>query len=212
MSSRRLPVYLLIDTSGSMSGEPITAVNNGLSVLRASLLQDPQAIDSVWISIITFDRTAKLITELTPLVDVNIPELETPDAGPTNMGEALQLLRTRFAKDIKRSKDNSKGDWAPFLFIMTDGSPSDIQLFSEEIEEIKKLGLANIIGCLAGDRAKRGYLEKFCTDILSLSNMDAQGFSALFRWVSSAIASQNNSLGANGKADLPPTPREIILD
>lgn len=212
MSTRRLPVYLLIDTSGSMSGEPITAVNNGLSVLRASLLQDPQAIDSVWISIISFDRSAKLITELTPLADLNMPELESPDSGPTNMGEALQLMRLSYARNIKKGDSTNKGDWAPFLFIMTDGSPSDIQLFSEEIEEIKKLGLANIIGCLAGDSAKRGHLEKFCTEILSLSNMDAQGFSALFRWVSSAITSQNNSLGANGKNDLPPPPPEIRLD
>jgi len=30
---RRLPVYLVLDTSGSMSGEPIEAVKNGLQVL-----------------------------------------------------------------------------------------------------------------------------------------------------------------------------------
>ena len=30
MSTRRLPVYLLLDTSGSMQGEPIHAVNVGL--------------------------------------------------------------------------------------------------------------------------------------------------------------------------------------
>lgn len=212
MSTRRLPVYLLLDTSGSMSGEPITAVNNGLSVLRASLLQDPQAIDSVWISIIKFDRTAKVITPLTQLGDVNMPDLETPDSGPTNMGEALQLLRNLYKSDIRQSSKGTKGDWAPFVFIMTDGYPSDVQLFTEEIAEIQKLGISNIIGCLAGDGAKRGYLEKFCSEILSLSNMDAQGFSALFRWVSSAITSQNNSLGANGKNDLPPPPKEIRLD
>ena len=34
---RRLPVYLLIDVSGSMSGEPIESVRNGLQMLVAAL-------------------------------------------------------------------------------------------------------------------------------------------------------------------------------
>ena len=47
MSSRRLPVFLLLDTSGSMRGEPIQAVNNGLQVLISALRQDPYALESV---------------------------------------------------------------------------------------------------------------------------------------------------------------------
>ena len=40
---RRLPVYLLVDTSGSMHGEAIEAVRNGLQVLVSALRQDPYA-------------------------------------------------------------------------------------------------------------------------------------------------------------------------
>ena len=43
---RRLPVYILIDTSGSMHGEPIEAVRNGLQVLISSLRQDPYALET----------------------------------------------------------------------------------------------------------------------------------------------------------------------
>ena len=53
---RRLPVYLLLDTSGSMNGEPIQAVNVGLQSLLSSLRSDPHALDTVYISIITFDK------------------------------------------------------------------------------------------------------------------------------------------------------------
>ena len=38
---RRLPVYLLIDTSGSMRGEPIESVKVGLEAMVSSLRQDP---------------------------------------------------------------------------------------------------------------------------------------------------------------------------
>ena len=42
---RRLPVYLLLDTSGSMYGEPIEAVKNGVQTLISTLRSDPYALE-----------------------------------------------------------------------------------------------------------------------------------------------------------------------
>lgn len=50
---RRLPVYLLLDTSGSMYGEPIEAVKNGVQTLISTLRSDPYALETAYISIIT---------------------------------------------------------------------------------------------------------------------------------------------------------------
>ena len=89
---RRLPVYLLIDTSGSMRGEPIESVKVGLEAMVSSLRQDPFALESVNISIITFDRDVKQILPLTPLDELQLPEITTPESGPTHTGQALKLL------------------------------------------------------------------------------------------------------------------------
>ena len=35
--ARRLPIYLLLDISGSMNGEPITAVQNGVQMVVSAL-------------------------------------------------------------------------------------------------------------------------------------------------------------------------------
>lgn len=51
---RHLPVYILIDTSGSMKGEPIESVKVGLPDMIAALRLDPYALETVCISIITF--------------------------------------------------------------------------------------------------------------------------------------------------------------
>ena len=64
---RRLPVYFLLDTSGSMNGEPIQALNNALSGMINNLRSDAQAAETLWISIITFDREVKEIVPLTAL-------------------------------------------------------------------------------------------------------------------------------------------------
>ena len=58
---RRLPVYLLVDTSGSMHGEAIEAVRNGLQVLVSALRQDPYALDTAYLSVITFNSSAQQI-------------------------------------------------------------------------------------------------------------------------------------------------------
>lgn len=56
---RRLPVYLLLDTSGSMHGEPIEAVKNGVQTLLTTLKQDPYALETAYVSVITFDSSAR---------------------------------------------------------------------------------------------------------------------------------------------------------
>lgn len=66
--TRRLPVYILIDTSGSMKGEPIESVKVGLSDMIASLRLDPYALETACISIITYDKDVKQILPLEPSI------------------------------------------------------------------------------------------------------------------------------------------------
>ncbi|HBX1529937.1 VWA domain-containing protein, partial [Klebsiella pneumoniae] len=70
---RRLPVYLLLDTSGSMHGEPIEAVKNGVQTLLTTLKQDPYALETAYVSVITFDSTARQAVPLTDLLSFNLP-------------------------------------------------------------------------------------------------------------------------------------------
>ena len=88
--SRRLPVYVLLDTSGSMKGEPIESVKNGLASLVASLRTDPHALDTVNLCLMTFDREVRTLVPLTPLDEFILPELVVPESGPTMTGLALR--------------------------------------------------------------------------------------------------------------------------
>ncbi|NNM75303.1 VWA domain-containing protein [Sphingomonas sp. ID1715] len=208
---RRLPVYLLLDTSGSMRGEPIEAVNTGLKVMMSSLRQDPHALETVHIAIITFDAEAKLVVPLTPLDELQVPEIVTPESGPTHLGMALELLVGRLKRDLIRSTPERKGDWAPFLFVMTDGKPSDTMLFEDHCPIVRRQGFANIVGCLAGPKARRQDLEPLCDHIVSLDTMDSAAFNSFFKWVTSTIAGGSRSMGLQGEVPLPPPPAEIQL-
>jgi uncharacterized protein YegL len=62
---RRLPVYLLVDTSESMVGTAIESVQSGLGVMMRALRKSPYALEMGAVSIITFDRVAKKDEKLT---------------------------------------------------------------------------------------------------------------------------------------------------
>lgn len=211
MSNRRLPVYLLLDTSGSMRGEPIHAVNNGLQVLISALKQDPYALESAYLSLITFDIKANEIFPLTSLDQVQLPEITTPDSGPTFLGAALKLLVERIDCDTMRTTENQKKDWHPLLFIMTDGIPSDLQSYREAIPEIKKHKFGNIVACAAGPKAKQEYLKELTDNIVCLDTLDSSGFLQFFKFVSDIMAVGSRSADAILQHTLPSPPAEVRL-
>lgn len=209
--ARRLPVYLLIDTSGSMKGEPIEAVKVGLESMVASLRQDPYALETVNLSIITFDREIKTIMPMTPLEDVQLPDIITPDSGPTHTGAALEELCRRVDHDVALSTKERKGDWMPLLFLLTDGKPSDIQVYNDIIPEVKKRHFASIIACAAGMHAKTEPLKQLTDQVYSLDTMDSSNFKSFFKWVSASIGIGNKSIGSTEDIVLPPPPEEVNL-
>lgn len=208
---RRLPVYILLDTSGSMQGEPIEAVNSGMETLIGALRQDPYALETVHMQIQTFDVDTRTIVPLMALEDVVLPQISTPRSGPTHLGAALETLREDVSTQVTKGSDAAKGDWAPYLFIMTDGKPSDLALYEEQCAKMKTLGFASIVGCAAGPKAKEEDLKALCDHIVRLDTMDSSAFTSLFKWVSEVIAGGNKSLGTGGTTELPPPPPEINI-
>ena len=72
---RRLPVYLVIDVSSSMRGEPIAAVNNGIDSLVNELRLDPYALETTCLSVITYGTEARQIVPLTEVYRFIKPEI-----------------------------------------------------------------------------------------------------------------------------------------
>lgn len=208
---RRLPVYFLLDTSGSMRGEPIQALNNALSGMVNTLRSDAQALDSLWISIVTYDREVKEISPLTELVSFQLPEITCPQSGPTNTGAGLEYIIQQVKKDVIKGSPTQKGDWKPLLFVFTDGKPSDLQLYREKITEIKNLNFGAVVGCAAGLKADDVILKELTDNVVHLDSADSSTLKQFFKWVSETIEQGNKSQGTGESITLPPPPSEITV-
>lgn len=208
---RRLPVYFLIDTSGSMYGEPIQALNNALSGMINTLRTDAQALDSLWISMVTFDREVKEIVPLTELASFQLPEISCPQSGPTHTGKALEMLYEKAQVEVIKGNSTQKGDWKPLLFLFTDGKPSDLQLYREMVPKIKSLNFGAIVGCAAGHSANDALLKELTPDVVHLDTADSATLKQFFKWVSETIEQGNKSQGTGESVALPPPPSEITL-
>lgn len=206
---RRLPVYLLVDVSGSMSGEPIEQVKNGIQMLVAALRQDPYALETAWLSVITFGSSADVVVPLTELTAFQAPNLSI--SGSTNLGDGLKLVADRAAKELTKTTPTTKGDWKPMVFLMTDGAPDGgwqpgLVRFKQE-----KWG---IVVCCSVDGGDENVLKQISECVVRLNTSDSNSIKAFFKWISASVSQGSKAVDQGGKevqglSELPPPPAEI---
>lgn len=207
---RKLPVYLVLDTSGSMFGEPIEAVKNGVQTLLSTLRQDPYALETAYISVITFDSSAQQIVPLTDLLNFQTPELKAQST--TALGEALALTAECINHEVARATAETKGDWRPLVFIMTDGAPTDD--WQKGLEKFNSVKKGMVIACAAGSAVDTQVLQQITEVVLQLDTADSNSIKAFFKWVSASISMGSQKVESNlkeviGLDDLPPPPPEV---
>ncbi|MEB3179429.1 MAG: VWA domain-containing protein [Nostocaceae cyanobacterium] len=117
----RCPCVLLLDTSGSMQGMALNALNEGLQSFKNDLIQNSLASRRVEVAIVTFDSIVNVVQDFVT-ADLFSPPTLTAQ-GLTNMGsginKALDLVQERKAK----YRNNGIAYYRPWIFMITDGEP-----------------------------------------------------------------------------------------
>jgi uncharacterized protein YegL len=195
-----------------MYGEPIEAVKNGVETLISSLRSDPYALETAFISVITFDSSAKQVAPLTELAAFQQPAIDA--SGCTALGEALALLAARADAEVTKTTAEQKGDWRPLVFIMTDGEPTDD--LNKGLNEFKKRKFGMVVACAAGQGANTNTLKQITENVVQLDTADSATIKAFFKWVSASISTSSKSVESGGinlekMSELPPPPPEVNI-
>ena len=120
----RAPCLLLLDTSASMQGEAINALNEGLKAFHNDVMRDELARRRVEIALVGFGYDGVQAQQDFVTVDDWTPT-DLKAGGSTPLGSAidlgLDLLRTR--KDMYQQAGLQY--YRPWVFLITDGEPTD---------------------------------------------------------------------------------------
>jgi uncharacterized protein YegL len=192
----RVPICLCLDTSGSMDGDPINELNEGVKLFYDSIRDDEVAMYSAEICIITFGGDVLLIEDFDSIErQTNIPWLNAD--GMTFMGEAVNMALDCLETRKKEYKDKGVDFFQPWLVLMTDGEPNgEPQELYRAIARTQALVAAKkltIFPIAIGDKADIGLLSKFSPNF-SPFMLKGVKFCEFFAWLSQSVVQVSQAM------------------
>ena len=117
----RCPCVLLLDTSGSMHGEAIEALNQGLLSFKDELVNNSLASRRVEVAVVTFDSMVNVAQDFVTADQFQPPILTAQ--GLTNMGSGINKALDLIQERKEQYRANGIAYYRPWIFLITDGEP-----------------------------------------------------------------------------------------
>jgi uncharacterized protein YegL len=189
----RVAVALCLDVSGSMAGEPITELNEGISLFSGALSADPAARASAEVAIVTFSDVPETRLDFQNLDRLGrLPTLTA--GGSTDLGGGVNTALDRLAARKSEYKQAGIDYFQPWLVLMTDGQPTTQNhvLASGRALDLENQGKLVIMPIGIGPFADMHALSTFSNRRKPL-RLRGLNFSELFVWLSKSIVRVSHS-------------------
>lgn len=126
VARRTMVLFFIIDTSGSMRGAKIGQVNAAIEGILPKIkeISKENADAEIKVCVLNFATKAKWVTAAPVSVEDEAYRWEYVEAGGTTaLGDACRELNE--ALSTKTFMKEVSGSYAPVLFLMSDGEPTD---------------------------------------------------------------------------------------
>lgn len=165
LRKRAMVVFFVIDISGSMRGARIGSVNDAIRNLIPELKKRERTNTTaeIRVAILEFSTRAAWRT-LTPepVATYQYRDIENVGGG-TNYGAAFAALNEKLSR--KQFLNSTAGAYTPLIIFMTDGKPSDMGLYHEELMNLKRNKWFQY-ATRAGIAIEEGALSSECKSVL----------------------------------------------
>jgi uncharacterized protein YegL len=189
----RCPCILLLDTSSSMAGKRIQALNEGVKFFRDELDADPIARKRVEIAIVTFGADVRVAQDFVTVDEFATPILAADGLTPMGAGVLCALDQIELRKAKYRA--NGIQYYRPWIFMLSDGAPQGEPDYVvqkainrvREAQEAKRL----IFFAVGVEDANLTKLAEF--SIRKPKKLKGLQFQELFLWLSNSLQSVSRS-------------------
>ncbi|WP_300700569.1 VWA domain-containing protein [uncultured Phocaeicola sp.] len=200
-----MTLFFLIDTSGSMSGNKIGAVNdaivNVLPMLEDISSSNPDA--EIKVAAMEFSNGTKWLYNEPKSVE-DFKWIDVQAGGLTSLGEACLELNSKLSRSGYMK--SASGSYAPAIILLSDGGPTDN--FDGGLQTIQGNNWfknAIRIAIAIGDDADLDVLARFTGNseaVIKVQNIDAlKQIIRIVAVTSSQIGSKSSSAGDTSKQD-----------
>ncbi|MBK9284040.1 MAG: VWA domain-containing protein [Sphingobacteriaceae bacterium] len=184
---------LVLDVSSSMTGNPIKELNDGLSTFTKDIKTDSTTSNRLEVAIIAFNENAKVLQAPSLVTNFTMPTLIAN--GGTKIVDGIKAGIEMVKSRKSWYKETGQPYYRPWVILMTDGDPDDLQNVTSVASEIKN-GMDNkefifyAVGVQGADMKK---LNEISHPTMPAAQLKGLNFSEFFRWLSASMTTVTNS-------------------
>ncbi len=160
--SRTMVLFFFVDASGNMMGSKIGEVNSAIEEVIPELkdLSESNADAQIKIAVLEFSNGARWLTPNGPVEAENFFWNDIDASGVTDLGDACRMLNEKLS--TKAFMSEATGSFAPAIFLLSDGGPTDeYKKGLEPLKQNKWFKKAIKVAVAIGGDADKSVLEEF---------------------------------------------------
>jgi len=179
---------LVLDVSGSMMGDPINALNQGLQDFYSEIKNDPTTSNRLEVCIFTFHSEVDCVLEPSSVDNVTMPTLTTK--GTTKLVDGVKEAIAKVYARKAWYKETGQPYYRPWIILITDGEPDseqDVDGLAQEIQsKVSAKGFAFLAVGVQG--ANMGILKKISDPKMPPQKLQGLKFGDFFKWLSASMS------------------------